>query len=401
MDSIESMIQCTVCYEIMKEPKMLPCLHRFCLPCIKSSISSLGPKINFLCPLCRKPTPIPPGGAGSFKTDFIMKQMVDMVFKQKGLYEKEPEAKKMMLTDPSLLKIDSNIFPKDKWSVDSICCLSDTIVIVGSSLTLNYLLAFTVTGILCYTSDLAPKGSERETPISSCVAAINDESVVVGCTGRLLIIKIVSSRSDFEHCSELPNNRKPKSIAANSNSIVVHMFSCYQNGVNEKRFLVYDHSLNFLIAIEVDDGDGLVTSICLTDENFYWVDYFTENVFFETLDDFTRESPVEKNKFCKPSTFKCTPLSICLDGKGGYAYVLWRILGETDIVIAGGRDCFDSCRKVLAQYSMNNPQQIVNQIDVDEKSRRVSILNSENMETKKLVIVTKDNLFYTCSNVIK
>nr|XP_026491584.1 RING finger protein nhl-1-like [Vanessa tameamea] len=47
---IKELVQCSLCLEVLSEPKMLPCQHTFCFTCLKTYVSDL-PVIS--CPICR------------------------------------------------------------------------------------------------------------------------------------------------------------------------------------------------------------------------------------------------------------------------------------------------------------------------------------------------------------
>ncbi|KAL4222194.1 hypothetical protein ACF0H5_018231 [Mactra antiquata] len=57
------LLQCSICFNVFKVPRMLPCQHTFCEGClhtyITKSIVFVGETVDFPCPLCREPTPIP------------------------------------------------------------------------------------------------------------------------------------------------------------------------------------------------------------------------------------------------------------------------------------------------------------------------------------------------------
>ena len=75
-------LNCTVCLETFKDPKVLPCLHTFCATCLERMVSSThtesipvdkspGKSVGILtCPQCRKEHAIPEGGIRNFLTDF-------------------------------------------------------------------------------------------------------------------------------------------------------------------------------------------------------------------------------------------------------------------------------------------------------------------------------------------
>lgn len=69
-------LECTVCLEPYKEPKMLPCYHTFCLECLVSYVHQNGVATRngqqFTCPNCRQSTFVPAGGVCKFQTNFYI-----------------------------------------------------------------------------------------------------------------------------------------------------------------------------------------------------------------------------------------------------------------------------------------------------------------------------------------
>ncbi|XP_063408208.1 E3 ubiquitin-protein ligase Midline-1-like [Mytilus trossulus] len=60
-EDFDDLLTCTICLEIFKEPKYLPCLHTFCKSCINTYIVSTVKDNNpsgFKCPICRRSVPI-------------------------------------------------------------------------------------------------------------------------------------------------------------------------------------------------------------------------------------------------------------------------------------------------------------------------------------------------------
>ncbi|VDI01169.1 Hypothetical predicted protein [Mytilus galloprovincialis] len=62
VDEEDNLLTCSICLEMFKNPKYLPCLHTFCKLCIHSYIQSLVSQeiINkgFKCPVCRTFVPV-------------------------------------------------------------------------------------------------------------------------------------------------------------------------------------------------------------------------------------------------------------------------------------------------------------------------------------------------------
>ena len=56
-EEVDKMLECAICFEEIKQPKMLQCPHSFCLdPCLKNlaEINTQGKKYSLVCPVCRK-----------------------------------------------------------------------------------------------------------------------------------------------------------------------------------------------------------------------------------------------------------------------------------------------------------------------------------------------------------
>ncbi len=67
-------LECSICLEFYKKPKVLPCMHTFCLSCLdehikKSSVD--GKKQQFHCPYCRELIKVPMNGPGGFTTNHM------------------------------------------------------------------------------------------------------------------------------------------------------------------------------------------------------------------------------------------------------------------------------------------------------------------------------------------
>ena len=47
---MEDIPRCPICYELIREPVVLPCRHELCRECFQRSMDTA----NFYCPMCRK-----------------------------------------------------------------------------------------------------------------------------------------------------------------------------------------------------------------------------------------------------------------------------------------------------------------------------------------------------------
>ena len=63
---------CSVCWDTFKFPKLLPCKHTFCLPCLHEFVEGLEDKSNLVCPLCREPCYVPEKGFSDFPTNYFV-----------------------------------------------------------------------------------------------------------------------------------------------------------------------------------------------------------------------------------------------------------------------------------------------------------------------------------------
>jgi len=63
---------CSVCLDTFKFPKLLPCKHTFCLPCLHEFLEGLQDKSNLVCPLCREPCYVPEKGFSDFPTNYFV-----------------------------------------------------------------------------------------------------------------------------------------------------------------------------------------------------------------------------------------------------------------------------------------------------------------------------------------
>jgi len=71
---VEDVTQCSICTEVMRDPRVLPCQHSYCLECLLNYGSDKQPGDSIACPLCRKEFTIPTDGlSGTQKSHVITK----------------------------------------------------------------------------------------------------------------------------------------------------------------------------------------------------------------------------------------------------------------------------------------------------------------------------------------
>jgi len=69
---------CSICLETFKKPKVLPCIHTFCLQCLNTYCLDKDPGEETTCPLCRKVFSIPLGGVQSLPNNFFIHQFLQV-----------------------------------------------------------------------------------------------------------------------------------------------------------------------------------------------------------------------------------------------------------------------------------------------------------------------------------
>ncbi|XP_078699887.1 uncharacterized protein LOC144926747 [Branchiostoma floridae x Branchiostoma belcheri] len=85
-------LECTICLEPYKDPKILPCLHTFCKTCLEKFVAKQGEaKDRFPCPTCRIETVLPEGGVAGLKNNFFVLSLRDTVDAHKSVASVEDD----------------------------------------------------------------------------------------------------------------------------------------------------------------------------------------------------------------------------------------------------------------------------------------------------------------------
>ena len=69
--------RCSICTKLYENPKMLPCLHTFCLKCIEKYADGKNSGEAENCPFCKKEFSIPPEGIEKLPTNVFVVKLVD------------------------------------------------------------------------------------------------------------------------------------------------------------------------------------------------------------------------------------------------------------------------------------------------------------------------------------
>ncbi|XP_035681569.1 tripartite motif-containing protein 3-like [Branchiostoma floridae] len=89
-DIKDEFLVCHECLEDLKQPKMLPCLHTFCQPCLERLLAT-EPVGKLDCPTCRQDVPLTENGVQGLKSNFLVGKLRDILQQQPK--EEKPEAR--------------------------------------------------------------------------------------------------------------------------------------------------------------------------------------------------------------------------------------------------------------------------------------------------------------------
>ncbi|XP_038052387.1 tripartite motif-containing protein 2-like [Patiria miniata] len=82
-------LECPICCCRFKDPKMLDCLHSFCLNCLEEMMNKKKSETEKItCPVCRSETQVPDKGLLNLSSSFVLSSLVDEVKQQETLLGK-------------------------------------------------------------------------------------------------------------------------------------------------------------------------------------------------------------------------------------------------------------------------------------------------------------------------
>ena len=76
LEEVSDDLSCSICLDVLCEPKTLPCLHSFCKACLEDIVQA-GRNKELLCPNCRKPFVVPGNSIDSFPTNFQLISLIE------------------------------------------------------------------------------------------------------------------------------------------------------------------------------------------------------------------------------------------------------------------------------------------------------------------------------------
>ena len=87
-------LECSLCFELMQEPKLLSCTHTFCKDCLAKLYQCHRNTDQISCPVCRQTTRLQNGDVSRLQTNVPIKAMIgDVQSAKRNCTVCEPEAK--------------------------------------------------------------------------------------------------------------------------------------------------------------------------------------------------------------------------------------------------------------------------------------------------------------------
>ncbi|XP_033125224.1 tripartite motif-containing protein 2-like, partial [Anneissia japonica] len=72
----DKVLECTICFKRLQNPKSLNCLHSFCLACLEDWVKTKG---QLSCPTCSKLYPIPEGGLQKLPPNTFLNNLLETI----------------------------------------------------------------------------------------------------------------------------------------------------------------------------------------------------------------------------------------------------------------------------------------------------------------------------------
>ncbi|CAH1795370.1 unnamed protein product [Owenia fusiformis] len=78
-EKFKDILTCSICLEQFTDPKVLPCLHTFCLGCIDTWATQNQTGKKLPCPICKEQMVVPDGGLKAMKPNFLLNTIQDVL----------------------------------------------------------------------------------------------------------------------------------------------------------------------------------------------------------------------------------------------------------------------------------------------------------------------------------
>jgi len=75
---LDDITECPICTEVYTDPRVLPCVHTYCLKCIEAWSKDKQPGDEVACPLCRKEFTLSSNGVVDLPKNFFVAKLLQM-----------------------------------------------------------------------------------------------------------------------------------------------------------------------------------------------------------------------------------------------------------------------------------------------------------------------------------
>ena len=75
---LDDITECPICTEVYTDPRVLPCVHTYCLKCIEAWSKDKQPGDEVACPLCRKEFTLSSNGVDDLPKNFFVTNLLQM-----------------------------------------------------------------------------------------------------------------------------------------------------------------------------------------------------------------------------------------------------------------------------------------------------------------------------------
>ena len=87
LEELEEALTCTLCSNVIRNPKITPCLHTFCCECLNEKARSRPYQTSIACPACEYEIRKPEGNVfDSFPSNFHLNRLIDLFLAKKRPY---------------------------------------------------------------------------------------------------------------------------------------------------------------------------------------------------------------------------------------------------------------------------------------------------------------------------
>ena len=76
-EEVSNITECGICKDVMRCPKILPCVHTFCLKCLEQYGRNKRPNGVMSCPVCREEFQVPSGGISALPANFFIARLLE------------------------------------------------------------------------------------------------------------------------------------------------------------------------------------------------------------------------------------------------------------------------------------------------------------------------------------